>query len=307
MAMSIKLGPNATTEPSDFEVLAAAIRSLWQGLVPLQIGIVTDSPDLVRGLRLQLEVALPRGYRVELHQLRTATEAFGVGPFGCRFHVVVFDRGSAERVDWSFHVEPVAHLPEVILLDVSGLVADRIRNKGLVVSKVMGAAWSCDGLAREVLGAGLARFALRHLGRSLVGCVPLRDALYLLRHSMVAAALAETRSKSSAARRLGVTRPAIQNIVREMALDFSTRESVPAAPAMYRPEAQLQQSERVEARTRRAVVSKSCWSRVSAESPFRVDPRASTLPSSAGRCEDESRRRAAQIARCSSGGSSAGS
>jgi hypothetical protein len=128
-------------------------------------------------------------------------------------HVVVLDAQAAEGLGTWPKQEQIARLPEIVLVGAPSLVAVRFRGRGLsVIAEV--ADWNTQQIADLVLHALRVRRPLRAVANELVGQLPLRDALSLLRHTMLTNALSRSPSKRSSAKVLGVTRPAVQSMVR---------------------------------------------------------------------------------------------
>lgn len=125
------------------------------------------------------------------------------------------------------HLEPVIETllglscgerPEVIAVGASSLDALRMRERGFALLLEVPGPWSLDAVGRAVEQVVHARLPLRALGRRLFGRLDLSDAVGLMRYAMLVEALERTGSKRAAARALGVTRPAIQQMAKSYSL-----------------------------------------------------------------------------------------
>lgn len=133
--------------------------------------------------------------------------------------LLVLDASHAELA-----LEPLRHIecadrPEVIVIGLSSLDALRLRERGLPLLIEVPGAWSLAAVVLAIEQVVRTRLPLRALARALVGPLELSEAVTLLRYSMFVEALARAGSKRAAARLLGVTRPAIQ----QMAKGYSER------------------------------------------------------------------------------------
>jgi hypothetical protein len=108
--------------------------------------------------------------------------------------------------------------PEVIAVGASSLDALRMRERGIALVLEVPGPWSLEAVARAVEQVVHARLPLRALGRRLLGHLDLSDAVGLIRYAMFVEALERTGSKRAAARALGVTRPAIQQMAKSYSL-----------------------------------------------------------------------------------------
>lgn len=188
----------------------------------LRVGVSTESDGLFDDLASWLEEHLPHTLRaLDLERVLEPKAAFASDGAGSYLHVLVLDAKAAERFDSWPTLAQTSLGPEVILVGAPGLVAARFRENGVSVAGEIYGPWSLDQLGRVVLCAVDVRLSLRSLGRRLVGRVPLRDAVQLLRHSMLVTALANNGSKRSTARLLGVTRPAVQSMAKLLSVPHS--------------------------------------------------------------------------------------
>jgi hypothetical protein len=104
--------------------------------------------------------------------------------------------------------------PEIILIDAPHPVPDELREAGVAVAFHLRAESSTECVGQAILDTLRIHVPLRESCQRAVGRLPLRDTLALVRLYMLREAFRKTRSKRGAARELGVTRPAVQQMLR---------------------------------------------------------------------------------------------
>jgi hypothetical protein len=117
--------------------------------------------------------------------------------------------------------------PEVVLVGLSSLAALRIKEQSMPLALEVPDRWSLHGVVAAIEQILAVRMPLRALCREIVGCLDMPDALALLRYHMLSDALARAGTKRAAAKLLGVTRPAVQQMAKGYAL--------PAEPLVSQP------------------------------------------------------------------------
>ena len=104
--------------------------------------------------------------------------------------------------------------PHLITIDASCAVLDAFRADGASPSFQLRSPCAIETVGEAVVNVLTIHLPLRELCRRAVGRVGLRDALDLMRGHMLREAVGRTGSKRAAARALGVTRPAVQQMLR---------------------------------------------------------------------------------------------
>jgi len=153
-------------------------------------------------------------------EVLTATQlpALGVGVAHEVEDLLILDEPNGSTVQWLLSTRRAIEDAEIILINSSLSASARLRGQGLPIAFDLRAPIDITRLGQACVGALAVHRPMRRLCRQAVGTLPLRDALSLVRMQMVQEALKTTRSKSGAARQLGVTRPAIQHVLRGLTL-----------------------------------------------------------------------------------------
>lgn len=161
-------------------------------------------------------VVCPRSrWRVSFEPLPSSERGGDAGKLPFRFaDILILDRPRLDDMRWLRAVCDASDEPEVIVIRASSEVSAELAASPLPIAFELHGATSSDDLARACLAAVAIHKPMRRLCRQAVGTIALRDALTLVRLQMVREALRASTSKSGAARSLGVTRPAIQHILR---------------------------------------------------------------------------------------------
>lgn len=189
----------------------------------LRVGVLTDSDGFLDDLRCWLAShSHATRQALTLERITDPAGTFATDAAGRYLHVVILHGKAADTFEhWPTLVQTSLG-PEVLLVGASGLAAARFRESGVSIAGELYGPWALEQVGAVVVCALQFRLPLRRLGRKLVGRVHLKDAIQLLRQSMLVSALSNNGSKRSTARLLGVTRPAVQSMARLL--------SVPRAP-----------------------------------------------------------------------------
>jgi hypothetical protein len=184
-----------------------------RGPTPLRVGYATTDGRRFEELQAWLIDHLPH---VELTIFRVPGPQSSLA----RFQAIVVDLEGAEN--WLAVGRPTADCvgdAEVILVGVPRLTADHFRRGGIAIACELHGPWLVSRLGATIGQVLTFRLPLRLLCRTLVGQVAMKEALSLVRLTMLTEAIRRARSKSATARLLGVTRPAVQNMIRWLDCD----------------------------------------------------------------------------------------
>lgn len=158
----------------------------------------------LHGLRLEVlespdQLALTEEPRHETHDL------------------IVVDAGHADASVERLLSLSTAARPELILVGLPALRALRLRMRGLPLALEVTDAAGCDAIVDAIRRVVAVHLPTRWLSQELVGRVDLPAALAILRYHMMTSALARTGTKRATAKLLGVSRPAVQQMLRALA------------------------------------------------------------------------------------------
>lgn len=181
----------------------------------LRVGVLADSGGFLDDLRCCLAShAYSTLEALTLERITDPAEAFAPDAAGRYLHVAVLQGRAADTFEHRPTLVQTSLGPEVVLVGASGLTALRLRESGASIAGELYGPSAPEDVGALVVRALEFRLPLRRIGRDIVGRVHLRDAIQLLRQSMLVSALCNNRSKRSTARLLGVTRPAVQSMAR---------------------------------------------------------------------------------------------
>ncbi|MDD9940142.1 MAG: hypothetical protein OXU20_03670 [Myxococcales bacterium] len=133
------------------------------------------------------------------------------------YQLLVLDEAGAAEVSECLRALHPADRPEVVLVGLSSLAALRLRERVMPFAIEVPEQGCPEEVGSAIQHALTVRLPLRALSRDLVGRLDLPEVLSLMRYHLVAGALARGRTKRAAAQLLGVTRPAVQQMVKSIA------------------------------------------------------------------------------------------
>jgi hypothetical protein len=182
---------------------------------PVTLGCALLEETRLTALRQWL--APHRGVEAEALAPPDDPAAFAAGLGRCQ--VLVLERPArtlARAIAEQLGRRPQA--PDVILIDAAHPIAEDLHDAGLAVAFRLEAGCGVATIGQAVIDTLAIHHSLRQTCERAVGKLPLRDALALVRLYMLRTACDRTSSKRGAARELGLTRPAVQQMLLRMRL-----------------------------------------------------------------------------------------
>jgi hypothetical protein len=177
---------------------------------PLRLGCTLSDSSALSSLRDWLSQRLASA---ELFRLPLAGSGLEVPLEGC--DVLLLERPTRATIGAlaAFSGSGLSS-PELILIGAEHPIPEELRDAGFAVAFQLSDPCPVERLGQAILDTLAIHQHLRESCQRAVGKLAMRDALALVRLYMLREACGRTSSKRAAARELGVTRPAVQQMLR---------------------------------------------------------------------------------------------
>ena len=139
-----------------------------------------------------------------------------VGSPDTSHQVLLLDRHSALSMRPQLDAAAPQRRPEVLLFGVPPCELFRLRKGGLSLAINLPSEFVDDGVGHFLRHTLCTRLRMRALSAQLVGNLDLSEALRLVRYYMLAEALDQGKSRRHAAELLGITRQAVQHMLKNV-------------------------------------------------------------------------------------------